>query len=223
MTGQDTHERPVAVIMSKNLSKEERRRQLLDAAIEAFGNKGYHETQVSDIVDGAGVARGTFYLHFKGKREIFDEIMEELFQRVSAEVRTLPKDAVAAIPAQLMGNIERVMDLMFDRPVLGKLLVNASVGVDPERDAHLRKFYGQLLDLIRRGLRQGHEMGFVREANYDVLSISLLGTIKEILYQNLLETEPLKRSEVIEEIYRLVLHAVAEPTIVPELKAALGS
>ncbi len=208
--------------MSKPLSKEARRRQLLDAAIESFGSKGYHQAQVSDIIEHAGVARGTFYLHFKGKREIFDAIMEELFEKVQAEVRSLPREAVDQIPDQIKGNIGRVMGLLLDQPMLAQLLVNAAVGTDQEQDERLRVFYGQLLDLIQRGLKQGQEMGFVRQANNKVLSISLFGSVKEVLYQSLLGTEELQRTAMIEEIYQLVLHAVADSELLPALKAGLN-
>ncbi|QQR80426.1 MAG: helix-turn-helix transcriptional regulator [Deltaproteobacteria bacterium] len=36
--------------MTQNLTKEERMRQLLDAAVQVFGKKGYHDTQISDII-----------------------------------------------------------------------------------------------------------------------------------------------------------------------------
>lgn len=207
--------------MAQAVTKAERRRQLLDAAIEVFGEKGYHDAQISEIIQTAGVARGTFYLYFKGKREIFDCIMEELFERVQAEVRSIPKEALNEIPAQVMGNIERVINLLLDHPMLARLLVNAAVGLDEEQDDRLRKFYGQLLDLIRRGLKQGQEMGFVRGGDYQVLAISLLGSIKEILYQTLLGTEKMERKAIAAEVYRLVLHGVAQPDLLSEAEAAL--
>lgn len=209
--------------MSKNLSKEARRGQLLNAAVKAFGEKGYHQTQVADIIAAAGVARGTFYLHFKSKREIFDCIMDDLFAQVRDEVRSLPREAVNEIPSQLMGNIQRVINLFLDRPVLAKLLFSASVGLDDEQDERLRHFYQQLLELIRRGLKQGQEMGFVRNGDYNILAISLLGSLKEVLYQSILGTEPLNRSAIFQEIYRLVLHGVANPEIVPQLEVVLPS
>lgn len=78
--------------MGKHLSKEERRRQLLDAALEAFGQRGYHDTQVSSIIAKAKVARGTFYLYFEGKREIFDEIVTEISGRILHEIKPIKKN-----------------------------------------------------------------------------------------------------------------------------------
>jgi AcrR family transcriptional regulator len=209
--------------MSIHLSKEERTRQLLDAAIRCFGEKGYHATQVSDIIEAAEVARGTFYLYFKSKREIFDVIMMELFRTVHAQIKSLPRDAVDQIPSQIMGNIRRVTHLLMEKPFLAKLLMNEAVGLDAEQDARLREFYDQILDYIRRGLKQGQEMGFVRAGSIQVLAISLLGVVKEIFYQSFLGTSKPTEDEIAREIYQIVVGAVAHPFLRPELEKQVDS
>ncbi|MFO1518958.1 MAG: TetR/AcrR family transcriptional regulator [bacterium] len=204
--------------MAAHLPKEERKRQLLDAALKRFGEKGYHATQVSDIIDEAKVARGTFYLYFKSKREIFDQVMTELFDLVHSQIRSLPRNAVDQIPSQIMGNIRRITRLLREKPVLAQLLMNEAVGLDTEQDARLRQFYDQILDYIRRGLKQGQEMGFVREGNVRVLAICLLGCVKEVFYQSFLGTEKAAEDEIVKEIYQIVVGAVAHPFLRPELE-----
>ncbi|WP_068621186.1 TetR/AcrR family transcriptional regulator [Paenibacillus tuaregi] len=49
---------------------QERRNEILDAAMELFSTKGYENTAVSDIVKKVGVAQGTFYYYFRSKDEI---------------------------------------------------------------------------------------------------------------------------------------------------------
>ena len=61
---------------SRRLSKEERREQLLTAALRVFGRHGYHGTRVETIITAAGVARGTFYLYFEDKRALFAALMD---------------------------------------------------------------------------------------------------------------------------------------------------
>jgi len=53
-----------------------RRQQLLDAAVWSFARKGYRGAAISDIIARAGVARGTFYLYFDSKEQIFLAIVE---------------------------------------------------------------------------------------------------------------------------------------------------
>ncbi len=195
-------------IMTKPLAREERKKQLLDAAITCFGQKGYHATQISDIIETAGVARGTFYLYFQGKREIFDYVMTELFGQVQKEIKTIPKEALSEIPNQIRGNIKRVLTLLMNNPLLAKILMSESVGLDEELDSRLRTFYNHILNYIRRGLNQGQEMGFVREGHIEIMAVSLLGCMKEVLYQHLLGTEKATPDEMTEEIYRMVIGAV---------------
>src|SRR5258708_31049467 len=48
-------------VTTRSASQEERRQQILDAAVRAFARKGYHASRVSDIADEAGVADGLVY------------------------------------------------------------------------------------------------------------------------------------------------------------------
>ena len=55
---------------------------MLDAAVQMFSVNGYHETSIQDILNGANIARGTFYLHFDSKRAIFDELIDDFLGRI---------------------------------------------------------------------------------------------------------------------------------------------
>ncbi len=59
-----------------------RRQQLLDAAAWTFARKGYRAAAVSDIIDRAKVARGTFYLYFDSKEQVFLAIVEDFHDRI---------------------------------------------------------------------------------------------------------------------------------------------
>jgi AcrR family transcriptional regulator len=59
-----------------------KRQQLLDAAAWAFARKGYRATGVADVIARAGVARGTFYLYFDSKEEIFLAIVDAFADRI---------------------------------------------------------------------------------------------------------------------------------------------
>ncbi|MEZ2658424.1 TetR/AcrR family transcriptional regulator [Aneurinibacillus aneurinilyticus] len=55
---------------------EERRNEILDAADELFGQKGFDGTSTNDILEKVGIARGTLYYHFKSKEDIMDALIE---------------------------------------------------------------------------------------------------------------------------------------------------
>src|SRR5438270_4285476 len=62
--------------------RDERRAQLVNAARDVFGGKGYHAATVDDITRAAGVAKGTFYLYFDEKREVYYDLVRSFLQHV---------------------------------------------------------------------------------------------------------------------------------------------
>lgn len=52
-----------------------RREEIIDIAEELFLKNGYEETPISEIVEKAQIARGTFYYYFTSKEELLDAVM----------------------------------------------------------------------------------------------------------------------------------------------------
>ena len=72
---------PVAESMAQPTSRDVRkartRSRLKEAALAAFAEHGYAETSIADITRAAGVAQGTFYVHFSGKDAVIDELLAD--------------------------------------------------------------------------------------------------------------------------------------------------
>jgi AcrR family transcriptional regulator len=73
---------PTDLLLTKKTR--ETRDRLLRVARSAFEEEGYDATSVSRIVEGADVSRGTFYLYFDSKEDIFRTLAEELLEQVVA-------------------------------------------------------------------------------------------------------------------------------------------
>lgn len=87
---------------SNRLPRHERRRQLLDAALEVFVTQGYHAAAMDEIAERAGVSKPVLYQHFPGKLELYlallDESVDTLVDTVRDALRSNPdpKQRVAA-------------------------------------------------------------------------------------------------------------------------------
>jgi AcrR family transcriptional regulator len=86
-------------------SRAETRRRLVEAGTELFARHGLHATTSTQIARAAGVAAGTFYLHFADKHALFREIafaaLSELRQRMEAAHFALAPDAAAQLRARM--------------------------------------------------------------------------------------------------------------------------
>jgi AcrR family transcriptional regulator len=61
-----------------------RRAVILDAALRVFGQYGYRRTSMDDIAREAGIGKGTIYLSFAGKDEVFQALGQALSERMLA-------------------------------------------------------------------------------------------------------------------------------------------
>src|SRR6266511_5092493 len=62
--------------------------RILQSMVQAVAQRGYQETRVADVVEGAGVARKTFYDYFDDKQDCFlaayDQVSARMFETASA-------------------------------------------------------------------------------------------------------------------------------------------
>jgi AcrR family transcriptional regulator len=88
---------------------ESRRAVILDAALEMFGQYGYRRTSMDDIAREAGIAKGTIYLSFASKEDVFQALSQRLSQRMLAGAETASRrpgttaDKLAAMHAAWFG------------------------------------------------------------------------------------------------------------------------
>ncbi len=57
--------------MAKNLPKEERKSQIMDAAMKIIARKGFANSRLEDIVAETGLSKGAIYHHYEGKKDLF--------------------------------------------------------------------------------------------------------------------------------------------------------
>src|SRR5437762_8044107 len=73
---------------SSRLPRHERRRQLLDAALEVFVSQGYHAAAMDEIAERAGVSKPVLYQHFPGKLELYMALLDTHVDELIARVRS---------------------------------------------------------------------------------------------------------------------------------------
>lgn len=194
------------------MDREQRRTQILRAAEEVFARLGYHRAGIADIIDRAGVARGTFYLYFESKRHVFEQLLDEFFEIIRSQVRRIDVTrGPDAVVEQIRGNATRVIDAILLHQNLGKILLSDAVGLDEECDEKLLSFYARLLGLIEGALTLGLSIGIVRPCDPRIVALCILGTLKEVLYHGVMKPRDLPRETLAEEILQYNLRGLLNP------------
>lgn len=79
-------------MVRKVMEPEERKSEILDVAEELFSTKGFDDTTTGDILEKAGIARGTLYYYFKSKEEIMNAVIERTIDRQVQSLKPILED-----------------------------------------------------------------------------------------------------------------------------------
>jgi AcrR family transcriptional regulator len=195
------------------MERHARRAQVLRHAKRIFARKGYHRTNVADIISRAHIARGTFYLYFQNKKDLFQELLNQVLGEIASRIRRLRVGPGNPDPVQqLRDNLRGVLNFVLAERELTDILLNHSVGFDRDLDAQIRNFYERIADAIQRSLDLGIEMGLVRECDTRIAAYCILGGIKEVVGQ-MTATRRRGIDRMVEEILALGLRGVARPEL----------
>ncbi|MFC5407388.1 TetR/AcrR family transcriptional regulator [Cohnella soli] len=86
---------------------QDKKKQILDAAIKCFARKGFNATSIQEIVDELGMAKGSIYFYFKSKEELFVSVIEYYGEMLFEQMEELPGEAGLPPREKLATQIER--------------------------------------------------------------------------------------------------------------------
>ena len=179
------------------------RGRLLEAAKKIFSEKGYYNAQISHIIDEAGVARGTFYLYFKSKEDIFRELLKEVVRELKERIKVI--DLSGDPVQQVKENIERVIELALEERELARIVLQRNC--DPELFSITDSFFEEVVQLIKGSLDKGIALGLISPCNTEVVARGIMGALKEIIV-GLLDKEDVDPSRVAEEVLEFGIKGV---------------
>ena len=148
--------------------KEARPEEILAAALDSFAERGFAATRLEDVASRAGISKGTLYLYFKSKEELFKAVVRETLLPNLARVEAMAGTFEGPTASLLERLLLTIAGILGSRIGTIPKLVIAEAGNFPE----LARFY--LDEVVHRGLgligtilRRGIERGEFRPVDVD--------------------------------------------------------
>ncbi len=158
---------------------EDKRRQIVAAAVRVFARKGYHTCRVGDVAEEAGVAHGLIYHYFTSKEELLETIFRDTWSELLEAMGEVERSGQPAseqlrqVAAILLRSWRRQPDLV--RVLVREVARSSQV----ERRAHE---LGRAVEVIERIVARGQERGELRaDVDARLASWAFYGAIEEIL------------------------------------------
>jgi AcrR family transcriptional regulator len=113
------------------LPADQRRRQLLEVALDIFSERGFHATSMDDVAVSAGVTKPVLYQHFPSKRALYVELLEHVGAELMVEL-TLATQRASTGRQRVEDGFAVYFRYVTQNPAAFRLLFGASVRNDPE-------------------------------------------------------------------------------------------
>jgi TetR/AcrR family acrAB operon transcriptional repressor len=155
------------------------RKQILDASLRLFSEKGFARTSVRDIAQAAGITDAAIYYHFNSKRDLFEALIEErgftqalenLERAEISETNLGPRDALVGLATGALEFIYQNKDLM-------KVLMLEAMAEDETAAEEYRILVERWEGGLARILRHYAERGLLRTEAVDELATQVAVTV----------------------------------------------
>jgi len=194
--------------------KDARPQELLAAALALFVERGYASTRLDDVAAPAGVSKGTLYLYFASKEELFRAVVRENLVPVLDEAEQIIDGYSGDSPSLLREFILGWWQRIGDTPLSGLTkLMMAESGNFPE----VAKFYHDEIisrsdALIERMLERGMARGEFRQVDAAQARLVIVSPILMLMLWrhsfDLCRPEPISVSNYLDTVIDLMMHGL---------------
>jgi|SRR3954452_12646713 len=167
----------------KRLSAGERREGILQAAVEVFGERGYHASSIDDIARSAGISKALIYEHFSSKEDLHLRLIEENARELLERLGEAMVDTRAE--QRLVAGVNAFFGFVEERRGAWRILFREVT--DPGAARTLDRIFAQVADVVAALIKEDPgsrslpgESERAREQSIRMLAQMLVGSIQSL-------------------------------------------
>jgi TetR/AcrR family transcriptional regulator, fatty acid metabolism regulator protein len=182
-------------LTERSTAAEDKRRQILDAAVRVFARKGFHASRVGDIAEEAGVAHGLLYHYFDSKDAVLQAVFQANWSVLQERIASVEEtDEPAA--NQLRHVTAILLRTWLHLPDVVRVVIR-EFGRSPELAERIGEL-AQPIEVIQRIIERGIAKGeFRQDVDAEVAATVVYGGIDELLTGWVLGRLPAEEADVV--------------------------
>lgn len=156
------------------LAPDERREQILQAALEAFHTKGFGQTSVRDLAAATGMSIAGMYHYFDTKDDILFAIIDAAVDRLLAELKAA-RDSTETPEDRIRAMLAATVRVVVENRAEIRVQIDNSDKLLPERQEIIRAKQRESALMVRAELERLQAAGQLKELDLNVVTFALNG------------------------------------------------
>lgn len=184
---------------------EQKRQLIIDTAARLFATQPFHKVRLEDIAAAAKLGKGTLYIYFENKEDLYFTLLYEGFGQMVQRLRDqLERDPHAPAPDRLRQIVAALVAFAFQNPHFFELIRTAG-GVPGQYEQKWREKGRNLHRLIEETVRGGVERGELCDAHPALTALCVPGMVRSVM---LFGPREIDEHTVTEHIVRLLSQGI---------------
>lgn len=196
-----------------NSKEDQRREQILEAALEVIVEKGYEKSRMDDIVRVAGLSKGAIYWYYKSKKEVYLSLVNHWVFKYSVTLNHIVEENQPAAD-QLRELFQFFVNQYQTNPQPFKAMMEfwSLAARDEDVRIKMQKVYTEFLNLIENILAKGVESGEFDPLDTKIAALSIMVNIEGIIWFAIFDVPGVSAPEYIDTISNFILTGLVKNT-----------
>ena len=186
--------------------QDQRKYQILDAALEVIVSKGYEGSSMSDIVKQSKLSKGAIYWYYSSKKEVYLALVNHWVHQYSPTLNLIIEDNQPA-SAQLKGLFDFfIKQYETDQTIFKAIAVFWSIaGRDNDFKVKFDKVYSEFFKIIEKIIIKGVNSKEFKEIDTKIASLSIMVNIESAIWFTLFENYGISATKYMTTITNFIL------------------
>lgn len=167
---------------------ESTRNRIMDAALDVFARKGYHDTRLDEIVTESTTSKGAIYFHFPNKEQLFLALVDQFADLLERRVTAAIAQQTGMIRVRIALETVIATFSKYRRPA--KILLVQAVGLGAPFESKRNGVTDRFAQLIAGYLQEAVDAGDIAPVDVEVVAYAWMGAIYNVIIHWVYTGEP---------------------------------
>jgi AcrR family transcriptional regulator len=187
---------------------EHTRQRIVDAALEVFARKGYHEATMDEIATVSQISKGGLYFHFPSKQDLFLALADAAANMLIGKMEQAMQTREARRRQKMRLAIETAFQLLQRHRPMARLVFLKMGSLGPPFDAKLMGIHKKIARLIQTQLEQARADGGIAAVDTELVALMWVGALHEVLIWWLHQARPKPLMNTFPDLYTTLLRSI---------------